>query len=423
MGVAEHAVASPPGELCSVGVGVDLRRGGGSGGGAAAIGYSGGGGGGGYCSSGGSAHGIAFSSADDSAALRRRCEMLQAQLASAEASLRASQEQSRHWQKCVQDMFNGLLLNPRMNAKYELKVSKVLERAISRLDQIEAVRYVKCSFPSVRAEAPQMKLLRWVSLEESEWDVAFAPCWKIELCLEGRSMMLPFKLLVRVGAIRMRGEVRLSFPPEHMLMHTLLSFNQMPNFDMSIDSEVSLGMVPMPLQRGASALIRHELRKWMKNKAVAPHAIRLKRTEAGVASAPGGGQSGAPHAAPHAAAMPHAAGEHAAGSAGADGYLASASAYLYGGTSAAGAAAADAAHPTGDEQADGWGGDAHTATDRVPPHAPRPHLPPPPRQGASKGVSDEELRHAILAALIKHDNPRVGVGRKKGGVFGGRSKR
>ena len=29
-------------------------------------------------------------------------------------------------------------------------------------------------------------------------------------------------------------------------------------------------------------------------------------------------------------------------------------------------------------------------------------------------VTDEELRRAILAALIKHDNPRVGVGRSRG---------
>ena len=37
-------------------------------------------------------------------------------------------------------------------------------------------------------------------------------------------------------------------------------------------------MVPMPLQRGASALIRYELRKWLNNKAVAPHAMKIKRT-------------------------------------------------------------------------------------------------------------------------------------------------
>ena len=44
-------------------------------------------------------------------------------------------------------------------------------------------------------------------------------------------------------------------------------------------------------------------------------------------------------------------------------------------------------------------------------------------EGSASGVSDEELRRAILAALIKHDNPRVGVGRKKGFLGVGRGKR
>ena len=62
-------------------------------------------------------------------------------------------------------MFNGLLLNPRMNLKYELKVARLLERAVGRLDRIESVRYVKCSFPSVPTDAPQLQLRRWGSLD------------------------------------------------------------------------------------------------------------------------------------------------------------------------------------------------------------------------------------------------------------------
>ena len=54
--------------------------------------------------------------------LRRRIEQLSGQLAATEAELRSAQVQSSHWQHCVHDLFNGLLLNPRMNAKYEVKV-------------------------------------------------------------------------------------------------------------------------------------------------------------------------------------------------------------------------------------------------------------------------------------------------------------
>ena len=67
-------------------------------------------------------------------------------------------------------------------------------------------------FPSVRADAPRLQLRRWTSLDDSEWEVAFAPCWTVEACLEGRQFKLPFKLLVRVGAIRIRGEMVVSFP-------------------------------------------------------------------------------------------------------------------------------------------------------------------------------------------------------------------
>ena len=64
---------------------------------------------------------------------RRRVEQLSAQLAATEAALRSAQEQSSHWEHCVHDLFNGLLLNPRMNAKYESKIAKVLERALPKL--------------------------------------------------------------------------------------------------------------------------------------------------------------------------------------------------------------------------------------------------------------------------------------------------
>ena len=85
----------------------------------------------------------------------------------------------------MRDLFQGLLLNPRMNAKYELKVQQRLERAVTKLEAIHAVRYIKCSFPSVDSDAPQLQLRRWESLDESEWEVrsftnsAFTNCMLI----------------------------------------------------------------------------------------------------------------------------------------------------------------------------------------------------------------------------------------------------
>ena len=353
----------------------------------------------------------------EESALRRRVEQLSAQLAATEAALRSAEEQSTHWQHCVHDLFNGLLLNPRMNARYELKISKLLEKALSKQEHIETVRYVKCSFPSVASDAPRLRLIQWSSLDSSEWEVRFAPCWKIELSLEGRSLMMPFKLLVRVGQIRMRGEMRVSFPPD--LMHTLISFNTMPTFDMSIDSEVSLGSVPMPLQRGVSALLRYELRKWMQNKAVAPYAMKIKRSQPTDQPQQYGGSLDKGREASKAA-------QAAFGAAGSSG-----------GSKASG---------SGDGGGGGGGGsqDEAAPSEESPPHHPETPAAPTggvPGGGAGGGgggggteetvrvraasdepqqrpaVSDEDLRRAILAALIKHDNPRVGVGRSRGGTW------
>ena len=103
-----------------------------------------------------------------------------------------------HWRACTRDMFNALLLNPRMTVKYELKLASLLEYALRSLDYIENVRYVSCSFPSVASEAPRLALRRWAALDESEWNVTFAPAsWRIEISLEGRQVCAasPFRPL------------------------------------------------------------------------------------------------------------------------------------------------------------------------------------------------------------------------------------
>ena len=83
--------------------------------------------------------------------------------------------------------------------------------------------------------------------------------------------------------MHMKGELRVSFPPN--LADALLSFHEMPEFDMRIESDVSLGSVPMPLQRGASAVIRSAMGRWLISHAVAPRAIRVCSTTNGAATA------------------------------------------------------------------------------------------------------------------------------------------
>ena len=139
------------------------------------------------------------------------------------------------------------------------------------------MRYVRCSFPSVAAEAPELLLRRWVSMDDSDWEVSFrSKCWSIELGLEGRTMLMPFKLIVRVTAMSLKGVISLTLPND--LAFVVFSFHEMPKLQMTMDTTVSLGSVPMPLQRGASALIRAEIKKWLSNTAVAPHSLKINRS-------------------------------------------------------------------------------------------------------------------------------------------------
>ena len=60
-----------------------------------------------------------------------------------EEELRSAREISSEWSQCVRAMFQALLLNPRMLLKYELKMGKMMEKAIGKLEQIQAVRCVQ----------------------------------------------------------------------------------------------------------------------------------------------------------------------------------------------------------------------------------------------------------------------------------------
>ena len=182
----------------------------------------------------------------------------------------------------------------------------------------------------------------------------------------------------------------------------------------------------MPLQRGASALVRYELRKWLAKKAVAPHAMKIKRTTTDQPQQYGGtNQPAAPLAGVSAdGAAAAAAAAEAAANAEAIAAAAALSAgpssnYVYsevaspaplpglGGWLPVSSDALSVAALTGDAPI---GGNAVGADGLSRPSLPRP------------AVSDEDLHRAILAALMKHDNPRVGVGRAARGRIVGHNR-
>ena len=82
--------------------------------------------------------------------LRRQVATLAAQLSATEEELRSAREISSEWSQCVRAMFQALLLNPRMLLKYELKMGKMMEKAIGKLEQIQAVRCVQRCYDGTR---------------------------------------------------------------------------------------------------------------------------------------------------------------------------------------------------------------------------------------------------------------------------------
>jgi len=124
-----------------------------------------------------------------------------------------------------------------------------------------------------------MQLVKYDALDWSRWEVAWSPCWSVELCLEGHSFLVPFKLVIRLRSLRLRGELTATFAPD--LAYAIISFVEFPEVQFEVDSDVSVGAVPMPLKSAVSHKIRAELHKWMASRVVAPSAMRVNRKHEG----------------------------------------------------------------------------------------------------------------------------------------------
>lgn len=58
------------------------------------------------------------------------------------------------------------------------------------------------------------------------WGFTFSPRWTVELCLEGTSFLVPFKLVLRLRGLSLRGELAASFPPN--LAYAVICFKEFP---------------------------------------------------------------------------------------------------------------------------------------------------------------------------------------------------
>ena len=89
---------------------------------------------------------------------------LQAQVRELQARLRQSEAKVAMWEECMQALVHCAVLGPDMNDYFKDEARTMIISALKGVEQINAVKYVECSMPSVPTEAPHIQLERWDSL-------------------------------------------------------------------------------------------------------------------------------------------------------------------------------------------------------------------------------------------------------------------
>ena len=172
-----------------------------------------------------------------------------------EEELKASQSETASWIVAASSLVNMLLLSPSQNASYASSVSTALENSLKNLSYVKQLRYCDCSFPACDAGKPRVVLRRWTSLEDSEWDLAWAPSWSCEACIDGQRG-ISFSTLLRVTNITLAGRLKISFAADFTTLS--VRFVSTPAFHVNVSCHVTLGQMPLPIQAELGRLIRDE---------------------------------------------------------------------------------------------------------------------------------------------------------------------
>ena len=146
-------------------------------------------------------------------------------------------------------------------------------QALATVEQIQSVKFVDCSFPSVPSEAPHVQLLRWESMQDSEWQFRWAPSWSVQVAVEGQQY-LQFNLTLRLFDFRISG--RLHMRASSDLSTIVMSFISPPKLRLRTSCSVSWGSVALPLQTYIESVVQDEFQRWVKDNAVAPNELVLQ---------------------------------------------------------------------------------------------------------------------------------------------------
>jgi len=172
----------------------------------------------------------------------------------------------------MQQMVHCVILSPDMNDMYKSECAQILKNALNTVQQIQAVRFVECSFPSVPSEAPHIQLHRWETLQDSEWQIRWAPSWSVQVMVEGLQY-LQFTLMLRLYDFRVSGRLKFRASPD--LSTIALSFVSLPTLRLKTQCQVSWGTVALPLQTYIETVVQDEFQRWIRDNVIAPHELML----------------------------------------------------------------------------------------------------------------------------------------------------
>jgi len=179
------------------------------------------------------------------------------------------------WEKGVRQILNCIILSPMMNHFYRQKLTTILENVFLGVSSISNVVYINCSFPSIEAEFPNVKLQSWSGLERSTWKVKWKPSWHITARVEG-SHYLSFTLNILIRKLSVKGEFNLECAKD--LTTVTIWFNELPTIDLQIQTTIVLGILPIPLsimQETLASKIRTAFIGWLKDNLVYPNSLQF----------------------------------------------------------------------------------------------------------------------------------------------------
>eukprot|EP00040_Diaphanoeca_grandis_P018328 m.96352 g.96352 ORF g.96352 m.96352 type:complete len:364 (+) comp26888_c0_seq5:248-1339(+) len=193
-------------------------------------------------------------------------------LHAAEAKVKSLESQLDQWQTAAREALNAIALSPTMNERYKQRVSEQLTKILAKVPQVQQVNFINCSFPAVSTQAPRIALISWESIDRSTWWVKWEPSWSVEVSLGGRHYV-PFTLSLRVSNIRVQGQFSLKLLSS--LHYFWVSFNKDIKVEMSIDVDLVVGILSVPLQATVEELVRKGFDEWLRNSLVEPNRMRI----------------------------------------------------------------------------------------------------------------------------------------------------